>query len=148
MVEAMRNFLFRSAWSVADKVALVVAVIAATIYLFEDHIGRIEGRVFPAADLVVDRVIETEVGVALEGVVTVLRPGCDFDALVWYVSDGVRSTPVPVTFGEGPTVREEGPSPFGPWFLAISGQELEASRADVYHRCFGRPYRVVTEIYP
>lgn len=144
----MTDFIYRSRWSWADRVAafLVVAGFFALPYA-----GQIEGMMFPVAD---DFEIERTEGdgegsARIWGRMTIERPRCSFIATEWHLKGETRSVALPPpVYEEGPRLRPGGVSEFGPWLLDIPERSIGQIRGVAIHQCPWRPWRTVTTLYP
>lgn len=144
------KFATRSSWSFADRLAAIITVLGVMFFFASPNFGHFEGDAFPIVrDFEVSRsapasAIKTRVWGSFE----IVRPGCNFRAVEWYVVGPTRETLVGVEFEEGNKVRDGGVNTFGPWVVDVMHSEIHETRADVFHQCPYRPWQTVTSIFP
>lgn len=131
-----------------DKIAAVLVAAAILVY---PYAGQIEGRLFPVVKgFIIDRSeSDGEGGTRIWGELNLRRENCSFIATEWYLDGATRSIALsPPVYEEGPKLRAEGISSFGPWVLDAPSQSLGQIRGVSIHQCPWRPWRTVTAFYP
>lgn len=145
----MTDFIYRSRWSWADRVAAFFVL--AALFAFP-YAGRIEGMILPVADdfeITRSEAIDDKNEVRIWGVLTLERPSCHFVATEWQWTGQTRTVGLPPpVYEEGPQLRPSGISEFGPWVLDIPERALGQVRGVAIHQCPWRPWRTVTPLYP
>jgi len=145
----MKHFLGRYGWSGADKLAAAISALGIALYLVHGWLGHVEGRYLPVVkDFTVTVVDASEAATRIEGGFDILRPGCDFIGVEWFLVGEARRAKIAVTFEEGEKVRPGGWQAYGPWRLPIPPQRLYDTEAFVLHKCPYRPWLTVTRLFP
>lgn len=137
-------------WSLVNN--LLKAGALALVALFLGTIGgSIEGRFAPAVtDVEVSRIDPVgETHSRIWGSMRIVRAGCDFAGLEWFLLGTSRRVLADLVFEEGAKERGNGVQDFGPWLVQLTPDQLQnRSVAVAYHDCPWRWWRTETTFYP
>jgi len=145
----VRHFLGRYGWSWPDKIAALISLVGILLYAMHGWLGQVEGYAYPVVEDFTAEVVEgTSTTTRIKGGFNIVRPGCDFIGVEWYLVGDARRAKIVVAFEEGEKVRPGGRQEYGPWALPIPPERLRDTEAGVLHKCPYRPWLTVTHLFP
>ena len=128
---------------------IVLSVMAVSVILFEDALGRAAGILFPVTTpLVVTHVSTVPGGLELAGHASKVRD-CDWRKTVFHLGTRTGGSIILTERPhlDKPKVNGIGELSWGRIFVPISPSRLNETFADAYHQCGWRPWQTITRFY-
>ena len=133
----VKEFFLRASWSFWDKLGLVATVLVACVLVFNNQLGRLEGRFFPVVDrtTITSAILIDEFSTEIKGGSYNLRD-CTLIDVRWFIGTVESYSQTQLVSERGIRQGDDKEFVFGPWAVQLNANELaNNSFAIMYHNC-------------